>query len=93
MPGAIKSPSAQNGVAAFGFFDGNGAQAIEAGGKGAGEELRHVLHDDDTGRIRRQRLEEYLQRLGAPGGCADHDDFLGRLRHSAGGRGQNGIRR
>ena len=55
--------SAQHGIVGLGLFDRDAAQAVEAVGKGAGEQFRHVLHDHDAGRIGGQRFEQRLAAL------------------------------
>ena len=73
--------AAQHRIAVLGFLDLDLAQAVEPLGEGGGEFLRHVLDDDDAGRIGRQRLQHFAQRLGAAGRGADADDHLGGLGH------------
>ena len=69
------------------------AQAVQAVGEGAGEHLRHVLHDDDAGSVRRQHFQQRAQRLGAAGGGADHHHLLGGFEHGPGGRAREWRRR
>jgi hypothetical protein len=70
---------------------GNGAEAVEPVGEGAGEQLRHMLHNDDAGCVRRKRFEQSLQGLSATGGSPDDDDLLCGFSHGVCSGGKNRV--
>src|SRR5260221_6874684 len=75
VSGGDQSTAVKDAIAVGGFFDFDFAIAIQAIGKGPGEEFRHVLDDGDSGTVQRHRLEEFTDGFGAAGGCPDGDDF------------------
>ena len=85
IAGRNQRAPAQNGIVGLRLFHGDLAQAVQAVGKRAGEDFRHVLHDHDAGSVRGQDFQQRAKRLGAAGGCADHHDFFGGFEHGAGG--------
>jgi len=90
--GSDQRVAGQDGGAVGPFAHLEAAEGIEVGGKGAGEPLGHVLHDDDAGRLCGQASEEGRDCLGAAGRGADEDDLLSRGDACAGlGLGQDCI--
>ena len=86
--------AAQDRIAVLGLLDLDLAQAVEPFGEGGGEARRHVLDDDDAGRIGRQRLQHLAQRLGPACRGAQTGHHLRRARHGGPGRGrQHGVSR
>ena len=85
-PGARWAVPGTSGLPSAASTTRSGAEPVEPLGELAGEDGRHVLHDQDRHRERgRQQREHAGQRLGAAGGGADDQD--GGLLARAGARG------
>ena len=57
-----------NAITMLGLLDFNLAQLIQPFGEGCGENLRHVLHHDDAGSMRRHSREDFGEGLCTTGG-------------------------
>jgi hypothetical protein len=60
------------------FLDGDLAQPVQPRRERVGECFRHVLRDEDAGRIRGHRGEHFLDRFRASRGGPDHYELLTR---------------
>jgi len=78
--------SANDGVVGLGFFHTNTAQAVEPVGKGAREQLRHVLHNHNAGRIAGSASSTVFNASVPPVEAPMTTTFLRRLGHGVGGR-------
>ena len=81
IPWCDECAPAQHGIVRLGFFHGDGAQAVKAIGKGAGEQLRHVLHNDNARSVGRECFEHNFQGLCAACRSPNHNYFFSGLVH------------
>ncbi len=83
----------QHALAMHGLAHGHGAQRVQALRERPREAGRHVLRDQDRRAVRRQRLQDFADGLGAAGGSADdHELFRAGQRTAQHGR-RRGLRR
>src|SRR5437660_9993042 len=77
IAGGNECASVQDAVTGDCFLYLDRAILIESIGEGAGEYLRHMLNDHDTGAVWLQSDEHFADSFGASGGGADRDNFVG----------------